>query len=75
MSAPPAHDGHPRAIRWGMALLAAACVALQFAGSLPLTGAALALWLGALAALDRPSLRRLWMPRFRRRRSGQEGGG
>lgn len=45
-------------------LIAAGCVALQFGGSLPLSAAALALWLLALVALSRPHLRRLGRPRL-----------
>jgi nucleoside-triphosphatase len=54
----------PRARRRLMGLLALACIAVQFPGSLPLSALALGVWLGALALVDRISLARLWMPRF-----------
>jgi hypothetical protein len=53
--------------RWrarALAVVAAACVALQFPGSLRLSLVALGLWLLALAALERSVLPRLWHPRF-----------
>jgi len=43
---------------------AAACIALQFGGSLTLSSVALALWWVVLLLVDRPLLRRLWLPRF-----------
>ena len=47
-----------------LGLAALGCVALQFPGTIPLSAAALLLWLGLLAALHRPVLRALWRPRF-----------
>jgi len=47
-----------------LGVLAVACVALQFPGTLALSAVSLAAWLAALAWLDRPALRRMWMPRF-----------
>jgi nucleoside-triphosphatase THEP1 len=49
--------------RW-LAIAALICVGVQVPGSLLLSAAALALWLGLLAAFERTSLKRLWMPRF-----------
>jgi nucleoside-triphosphatase THEP1 len=47
-----------------LGLVALLCIAVQFRGSLLLSLAALVLWIGTLAILDRGSLRRMWMPRF-----------
>jgi len=67
------HDGSPpemvtmtvdRIRRVLLGAVAAACIALQFGGSLALSSVALALWLLALLLVDRPLLRRLWLPRF-----------
>ena len=54
---------HPPRFRALLALLAGMCVAVQFSGSLALSALALVMWLGSLALLFRPALRRLWMPR------------
>ena len=53
-----------RARNLGLGLTALACVAVQFPGSLLLSGLALALWLAVLLVYDRASLARLWLPRF-----------
>lgn len=47
-----------------LGVVALACLALQFPGSLVWSGLALGAWLVATACLDRASLRRMWMPRF-----------
>jgi nucleoside-triphosphatase THEP1 len=47
-----------------MALLAIACIAAQFGGSLVASLASLVVWLVALAVVDAALLRRFWMPRF-----------
>lgn len=54
----------PRSRRWLVGLLALACIAVQLPGSLLLSLLALVLWLAALALVDRPGLRRMWLPRF-----------
>ncbi len=45
-------------------LLAAACVVLQFPGSVPLAALSLGTWVLALARLDRKALQRMGRPRF-----------
>jgi nucleoside-triphosphatase len=57
-------SGPPPRHRGLLGLAALACIGVQVPGSLVLSALALALWLGLLAAFDRISLRRLWMPRF-----------
>lgn len=47
-----------------MGLVALLCIAVQFRGSLLLSLAALVVWIGMLAILDRSCLQRMWMPRF-----------
>ncbi len=47
-----------------MGLFAIFCILLQASGALWFSAAALALWLLALAYVDPPALRRIWMPRF-----------
>ena len=58
----PSSDSRP--VRRVLGLLALVCVVLQFPGKLGWSALALALWLAALAAFERPVLRRLFMPRF-----------
>jgi len=58
---PTERRGVPRPV---MGLAAVACIAVQFPGSLWLSGLALALWLALLLVGDRPALARLWLPRF-----------
>lgn len=60
LTAPGPAASHRRAL----GLAAVLCVAVQIPGSLALSTAALALWLGALALSDRVALKRLWLPRF-----------
>ncbi len=55
--------GRPRGDRL-LAVIAVACIGMQFPGTLPLSLTALATWMAAVAWLDRPVLRRMWMPRF-----------
>ncbi|MBN1336121.1 MAG: hypothetical protein JXB39_09185 [Deltaproteobacteria bacterium] len=57
-------DRAPPRYRGLMALLALACVALQFSGALLLATISLVVFLGALTVADRRALARLWMPRF-----------
>lgn len=47
-----------------LGVVALACVALQFEGSLALSCVAAGVWLAALALAARAHLRRLWVPRF-----------
>ncbi|MFH1132499.1 MAG: nucleoside-triphosphatase [Pseudomonadota bacterium] len=47
-----------------LGILALGCIAVQFNGSLALSGLALVIWIIVLALFDRISLRRLWMPKF-----------
>jgi nucleoside-triphosphatase THEP1 len=50
--------------RWWLGGAALLCIAVQLPGSLVLSAAALALWLLLLLLFDRPTLERLWLPRF-----------
>lgn len=45
-------------------VMAVVCIVLQFPGSLQGSIAALVIWLGVLAVLDRGALRRMYLPRF-----------
>lgn len=56
--------GPRRAATAVLAVAAAAAIALQFPGRLSASAAALVIWLGVSAFIDRPSLGRLWQPRF-----------
>jgi len=53
-----------KARRAVLGVVAVACIARQFEGSLVLSAVAAGLWLTALSLAARPQLRRLWMPRF-----------
>lgn len=62
--APGGRASHGRAATAALVVAALAAIALQFPGRLYASAAALAIWLGASALLDHPSLGRLWQPRF-----------
>lgn len=63
-ASPSQRTGRGRLRRRILAATALVAIALQFPGRLSLSLVALALWLAALLAYDRATLRRLWKPRF-----------